>query len=134
MMLAMMLLATVVATSCGTAKGASESTPSAVADITLQPQAVRLLPPGNDPRVIKVTVHWIAPGWCVGEFHASATETGNEVVIGPVVRHVDPAASCLGIGSGNNTAWAELTLTEPFGNRTPVRASDGVVLPIEQET
>src|ERR1700704_6156109 len=52
---------------------------------SLQPQAVSLLPEGNDPRVISIGVTWTESGWCVGQFQATAIETKTEVRLGTVV-------------------------------------------------
>jgi hypothetical protein len=103
-----------------------------VTEKSLQPQAVMLLPPGNDPRVGEVGVLWTKPGWCVGQFRAEATETATEVWLGTVVSREDPNGACAGVGTGGKMAWAELTLKAPFGARKPIRASDGVALPVRR--
>ena len=56
------------------------------------------------------------------------------MVFGPVTSHLDPNLACAGVGTVNNTAFAELTLREPLGDRTPVRGSDQGVLPVKQMT
>lgn len=103
---------------------------SGVSETSLQPQAVRLLPPGNDPRGVTVEVTWLKDGWCVGEFQAQATETATEVRLGPVIDRQNPHAVCAGVGSDHKMAWADLTLKAPLGKRLVVRSSDGVVLPV----
>jgi hypothetical protein len=101
-----------------------------VSETSLQPQAVRLLPPGNDPRGVTVGVTWLKDGWCVGEFHAQATETATEVRLGPVIDRQYPNGICAGVGSDHKMAWADLTLKAPLGKRSVVRSSDGVALPV----
>ena len=103
---------------------------SGVTETSLQPQAVRLLPPGNDPRGVRVGVTWLKDGWCVGEFQAQATETATEVRLGSVIDRQSPHGICAGVGTANNMAWTDLTLKAPLGNRLVVRSSDGVVLPV----
>jgi len=102
---------------------------SGVTATSLQPQAVRLLPPGNDPRGVRVGVTWLKDGWCVGEFQAQATETATEVRLGSVIDRQSPHGICAGVGTANNMAWTDLTLKAPLGNRLVVRSSDGVTLP-----
>ena len=102
---------------------------SGVTATSLQPQPVRLLPPGNDPRGVRVGVTWLKDGWCVGEFQAQATETATEVRLGSVIDRQSPHGICAGVGTANNMAWTDLTLKAPLGNRLVVRSSDGVTLP-----
>jgi hypothetical protein len=103
---------------------------SGVTETSLQPQAVRLLPAGNDPRSVTVGVMWLKDGWCVGEFRAQATETASEVRLGSVIDRQYSHAACAGVGTVHNMAWADLTLKAPLGNRLVVRSSDGVTLPV----
>jgi hypothetical protein len=99
-------------------------------EVPLEPQSVRLLPPGNDPRQIEVGVKWSKDGWCVGQFQAQATETATEVRLGPVIDHEYPNGPCAGVGSVRNMAFADLKLKEPLGNRAVLRSSDGASLPV----
>jgi hypothetical protein len=105
-----------------------EQAPGALTDGSLQPQAVLLLPEGNDPRVIEIGVIWTEPGWCIGQFDVKATETATEVRVGPVAGHVNANDMCAGVGTANNMAWAELRLASPLGTRRVTRASDGMAL------
>lgn len=98
----------------------------------LEPQSVMLLPAGNDPRQVQVSVKWLKDGWCVGQFRAQATETTTQVRLGPVIDHEYPHGPCAGVGSVGNLAWADLTLKAPLGQRSVVRASDGATLPVLQ--
>jgi len=95
---------------------------SGITETSLQPQAVRLLPPGNDPRGVRVGVTWLKDGWCVGEFQAQATETATEVRLGPVIDRQYPHGICAGVGTAHNMAWTDLTLKAPLGNRLVVRS------------
>ena len=97
----------------------------------LAPQAVMLLPEGNDPRIVDVGVKWTEAGWCLGQFHVqSIKEVANDVWLGQVIDDENPNAVCAGVGTLNNMAWAELKLGAPLGTRRPIRASDGAILPI----
>ena len=101
-------------------------------ETVFQPNAMKLLGEGGDPRVILVGVTWTDDGYCPGEFHVSATETASEVKVGMVVRRtvLFGAGPCAGVGTVDNTAWAELRLASPLGSRIVIRESDGVVLPV----
>jgi hypothetical protein len=101
-----------------------------VIETSLQPQTVRLLPVGNDPRAVMVGVTWTADGWCSGQFQAQAAETASEVRFGAVISREYPNGVCAGVGTGYDMAWAQLTLKAPLGTRLAVRASDGSVLPV----
>lgn len=100
-----------------------------VTETPLEPHIVML---GTDPRRISVGVVWQLDGWCVGELQAHATETSGEVRIGPVIdQEYSHGGACAGVGTAYNTAWAEnLALNAPVGNRSVVRSSDGVQLPV----
>ena len=124
---------TIVVSMAGGAACTNNSAVS-ISDVTLQALAVWLLPAGNDPKAVWVAVEWNESGWCVGQFRESTKETTTTVVFGPVISHLDPNLACAGVGTANNTAFAELTLREPLGDRTPVRGSDQAVLPVRQMT
>jgi hypothetical protein len=110
--------------------GVQQLARSRVTEVSLQPQAVRLLGEGGDPLVVMVGVTWREDGYCSGQFHVKATETTTEVRVGTVVSRLYSNRACAGLGTVNNMAWAELTLASPLGMRVVVRNSDGVVLPV----
>jgi len=99
-----------------------------VTETPIQPEIVML---GTDPRTIWVGVTWLEGGWCLGGFEARATETSRVVQVAMILRqftHGDGA--CADVGTIYNTAWADVTLNAPVGNRSVVRWSDGVQLPV----
>jgi hypothetical protein len=99
-----------------------------VTETPIQPQIVML---GADPRTISVGVTWLEGGWCLGGFEARATETSTVVQVAMILRqftHGDGA--CADVGTIYNTAWADVTLNTPVGNRSIVRSTDGVQLPV----
>jgi hypothetical protein len=97
----------------------------------LAPQRVRLLGEGGDPLVIMIGVHWTKDGWCSGQFTVRATETATQVRVGNVISVEHSKGLCAGLGTSDQTAWADLTLAAPLGDREVVRASDGSLLPID---
>jgi hypothetical protein len=97
---------------------------------SLQPQAVSLLPEGNDPHVISIGVTWTESGWCVGQFQATAIETTTEVRLGTVVSRLYANDMCAGVGTAGNMAWADLRLASPLRGRLVIRSSDGAALPV----
>lgn len=101
-----------------------------VSEEMLEPEAVQLLPQGNDPHVVMIGVTWMQQGWCLGQFHTKSTETTNEVIVGTVSARMDQNGICAGVGTVNNMAWAELHLKAPLGDRRVIRASDHAVLPL----
>lgn len=100
---------------------------SGVIEIALQPQVVRL---GADPRNISVGVTWTEEGWCLGDFHARATETSTDVRVAMIRRQFTHGGNCAGVGTAYNTAWADITLNAAVGTRAVVRSSDATQLPV----
>src|SRR5258708_10300719 len=100
---------------------------NSVRDTVLQPRAV-FEDPGVDPRTVEVGVTWKQEGWCLGEFHVQASETGSEVKIDAVIDRLSANSMCAGVGAVNNMAWAELHLAAPLGTRAVV-GRDGTALP-----
>jgi hypothetical protein len=94
----------------------------------LEPQSVGLPPKGADPHYIRVMVRWTKDGWCSGQFTVQATETSTEVRVGNVISR-EPDGDCPGLGADNNTAWVDLELAAPLGDRIIIRDSDGARLP-----
>jgi hypothetical protein len=86
---------------------------------------------GIDPRGIAVGVTWLKDGWCLGEFQAQTTETASGLRLGSVIeREYSHGGGCAGVGTVYNTAWADVTLNAPLGDRLVVRSSDGAELPV----
>lgn len=98
-----------------------------VTETAQQPQVVRL---GADPRNISVGFTWTEEGWCLGDFQARATETLSEVRVAAIRRQFPDGGNCAGVGTAYNTAWADVTLNRPIGNRAVVRSNDGAQLPV----
>lgn len=97
----------------------------------LEPQQVRLLGEGGDPLVIAIGVHWPKEGYCSGQFTVRASETATEVRVDNVISREHSKGLCDGLGTADQTAWADRTLAAPLGDREVVRASDGARLPIK---
>ena len=96
-----------------------------------RPVAIRFLGEGGDPIVINVGVVWGTDGYCSGQLTVTAAETPTEVRVHDVVsRTPRRGGGCAGLGSEGRMAWVGLTLAEPIGSRTAVRADDGFVLPV----
>jgi len=96
----------------------------------LAPERVRLLGDGGDPLVILIGAHWTKPGYCSGQFTVQATETATQVRVDNVISREHSKGGCAGLGTADETAWADVRLTAPLGDRPVVRTSDGAHLPI----
>jgi hypothetical protein len=95
----------------------------------LQPQQVQLDTRG-DPLVIWIGAYWTKDGVCEGQFTVTGTETATQVRVDNVISREHSNSTCAGFGLANATAWTELTLAAPLGDREVVRASDGARLPV----
>lgn len=94
----------------------------------LEPQSYRMLGEGGDPLVILIGVTWTKDGYCPGQFRVEGTETTTEVRVGYVTSREHSRGACAGVGTVNSTAWADLHLTSPLGDRAVIRDSDGARL------
>lgn len=107
------------------------NTPDRMTVTELQPQRVRLLGEHGDPLVILIGVHWTKAGYCSGQFSVKATETATQVRVENVISREDSKGICAGIGTADETAWADVILAAPLGDRPVVRTSDGARLPVD---
>jgi hypothetical protein len=104
--------------------------PSGVTKTSIQPLFVSPVGDGTDPRGVQVAFTWMQNGYCLGQFHVTATETATQVRVSPVVSTTYADGNCAGVGSSGKWAWTPLTLASPLGNRRVIRESDGVALPV----
>jgi hypothetical protein len=109
---------------------ACSTPPDRVTVTELQPQRVRLLGEHGDPLVILIAVHWTKPGYCSGQFTVKATETATQVRVDNVISREHSQGFCAGLGTAEETAWADVRLAAPLGDRPVVRISDGARLPV----
>lgn len=99
-------------------------------DTSIPPES---LSPGGfgDTTDFNVFFTWTEDGYCVGQFHVTATETTTQVKVGPVIsRRYLYGRACAGVGTVENVASVELKLASPLVKREVVRESDGVPLPV----
>src|SRR5260370_20650765 len=84
----------------------------------------------GDTTDYRVFFTWTEDGYCVGQFHVTATETATQVRVGPVIsRRYLYGGICAGVGTVENVASVGLNLTSALGKPAVVRASDGAPLP-----
>ncbi len=107
--------------------------PDHVTVTRLEPQSVRLPGEGGDPLVILIGVTWTKEGWCSGQFTVEATETPTEVRVGYVTSREHSKGWCAGLGTADSTAWADVQLVSPLGDRVVIRDSDGARLPMRPD-
>jgi hypothetical protein len=96
----------------------------------LEPKVAMVQVDRGEALTMAIGVTWTKEGWCSGQFTVRGTETATEVRVGTVVSRECTGGGCAGLGTVDNTAWADLTLAAPQGDRRVVRASDGAVLPV----
>ena len=132
-----LVVATILVVTCGVlglvAAGCRGQGPLSALGLTVSehpPVAVRELGEGGDPLVIMIGVRWTEDGYCSGQFRVTATETPTEVRVSNVTSRAYRYGSCAGVGTADNTAWADLRLASPLGDRAVVRDSDGAHLPV----
>ncbi|MEU8075050.1 hypothetical protein AB0B31_06325 [Catellatospora citrea] len=97
-----------------------------------QPQEVRVSE--TQPELLKVGVAWGEDGYCSGQFSLPVTETATEVRLGTVTSRAYPGGSCAGLGTWDGMAWETVRLGGPLANRVVVRDTDGVRLPVYDES
>ena len=90
----------------------------------------------GDPHVLQISVAWPEADYCSGQFTIAHSESPTEVRLSDAVSRRDrnywSPYVCVGWGTADGIAWVELQLTEPLGDRSVVRTSDGADLPVSR--
>ena len=85
--------------------------------------------PTADPHVIQVAVMLPESGLCTGdEVVVRAIEHPNLIEVSAVRASPRGSAECAGIGISGDQTWVDLSLNDPMGDRSAVRASDRMPL------